>query len=552
MTTTFVTSFINIDNGYKTMSWRFEKFIELVKSGINLCVYVDSTVIDTLINMTKSYNNVKFMKTVSLQETKTFQICENYNLILPLTDNVSKDTYSYMTIINSKIEFVNDAILNNPWNSKVFAWIDFSITHVLSDINYAYNTLNELSHLSIQSKLLAIPGCYNYDSDINSKLINEIYWRFCGGFFIGDKESLLEMYHVQFKYLPIFLDQYKTMVWEVNYWAWLEANTEWKPYWFKADHNNSIIVLPRHLINPSLFNQSTITIYDYPNINVGDDFYKPGSASYINYKGKHLLNTRYINYSLKDKQFIFHHPDRLIISKNVFSVLNDKFIPLDYQEIKDPPTNNPLGRWNGIEDIRLYEFQDKIHFVATSLSHSTENRNLIVTGLYDTEILELTHCRMIEPPHCSTCEKNWTPIIQKNNGIESEFFVYKWFPMEIGQIVNDKLEIIIIHETPNTFRNFRGSTVFNKWGEYLIGVVHFCEEEYLNRKYFHVLVMLDIKTMLPLKYSNPFYFGLEAGIEFCIGFSIKDLKYHFWISQLDNNPQQISVPIKAIPFFNVL
>jgi hypothetical protein len=419
-------------------------------------------------------------------------------------------------------------------------------------LNNAYDTLKELSHLNITTNFLAIPGCVDTDTTENSRLIKEIYWRFCGGFFIGDKMSLLEMYDIQFKYLPIFFDQYKTMVWEVNYWAWLEANTEWKPFWFKADHNDSIIVLPRQLLYTSLFHQSTITIYDYPIINEGKDFYQPGSASYINYKGNHLLNTRYINYSIKDRNLIFHNPEHFIISKNVLSVLNDKFIPLNYQEIKDPPTNNPLYMWNGLEDIRLYEFQNKIHFVATSMSHSTENRNLIVTGLYDSENLELTHSRMIEPPHYSTCEKNWTPIIQKNDGIETEYFVYKWFPMEIGQIVDDKLQIVITHETPYVFRNFRGSTIFNKWGEYLIGVVHFSEREFIDRKYFHVLVMLDIKTMLPLKYSNPFYFGLEANIEFCIGFSIKDFKYHFWISQLDNNPQHISLPIKAIPFSNVL
>jgi hypothetical protein len=551
MTTTFVTSFINIDNGkVKSLSWRLEKFMELVKSGINLCVYVDTTVLDTLIDMTKSYNNVKIMKQVSLEKTKTFQICENYDLTLPYTDNVDKDTFSYMILINAKIEFVYDAILNNPWNSEVFAWIDFSITHVFSDINNAYNTLKELSYLKI-TNILAIPGCVNLDIGNNSKFIQEIHWRFCGGFFIGDKQSLLEMYNVQFKYLPTFFEQYKTMVWEVNYWAWLEANTEWKPYWYQADHNNSIIVLPRQLLYTSLFHQSIITTYDYPIIN--NDQYKPGSASYIYFKGNHFLNTRYINYSVIDKKFIHHHENCTIISKNVLSMLNDDFIPLNYQEMKDPPTNNPLFPWNGLEDIRLYEFQNQIHYVATSMSHSTENRNLIVTGIYNTENLELTHCHMIEPPHYSTCEKNWTPIIQKNNdGIETEYFIYKWFPMEIGQIVDNKLQIVITHETPSIFRNYRGSTIFNKWGEFLIGVVHFSEGEFLDRKYYHVLVMLDINTMLPLKYSNPFFFGLEANIEFCIGFSIKDFKYLFWISQLDNNPQQISIPMKEIPFSNVL
>jgi len=65
--------------------------------------------------------------------------------------------------------------------------------------------------------------------------------------------------------------------------------------------------------------------------------------------------------------------------------------------------------------------------------------------------------------------------------------------------------------------------------------------------------MLDKKTMRPLKYSNIFHFGIETGIEFCIGFSIIDLKYQFWISQLDSNPLNVSVSMSDLPFlFDVI
>ena len=60
-------------------------------------------------------------------------------------------------------------------------------------------------------------------------------------------------------------------------------------------------------------------------------------------------------------------------------------------------------------------------------------------------------------------------------------------------------------------------------------VVHFSEKEFLERHYFHTLIMLDRITMKPLKYSEPFYFNNRPGIEFCIGFTIVDLTYQFLI-----------------------
>ena len=59
------------------------------------------------------------------------------------------------------------------------------------------------------------------------------------------------------------------------------------------------------------------------------------------------------------------------------------------------------------------------------------------------------------------------------------------------------------------------------------------------------MVILDKETYAPLKYSRPFYFK-NIGIEFCIGFSINENKYWFWISQLDRDPMLVSIDIDKI------
>lgn len=549
--TTFVTSFINIDNDKdKKIEWRYEKFIEIAKSGIQICVYVDKLMLEQFKNI-DLYPNVKIMNEVSLEETLSYQTCHDKDLGFPMFKDLNKDTFGYMILMHSKIEFMYDAILKNPFNSSIFAWIDFSIAHVFYNMNQSIDTLKRLGELKTERKFLAIPGCVEPLSPNDCHiLIQQIYWRFCGGFFIGDRDSIIEFYHLSRTFLPIFIEHYKTLVWEVNFWSWLETNSHWKPIWYKADHNDSIIQLPEEFYSTSLSNISIKQIYPYPSLNQDsiEGQYVPGSASYLKFKDKHMLNTRYVNYTIENNTFNIHHKNGYSMTKNVLSILDDNLIPIHYQDIQDPPTSNGLMMWNGLEDVRLYEYMNEIHFVATSMSHSTHGRNLIVTGKYDGNTM--VDCHMIEPPNDSCCEKNWTPIIQTINGIENEYFIYKWFPMEIGRINADKkLEIEITHEINSPiFSKFRGSTIFSELDDVLIGVVHYSEGEFLDRKYFHVLVMLDSKTLKPIKYSQSFYFGCDIGIEFCIGFAIINSRYQFWISTLDTNPSHLSVNIDDIPF----
>ena len=545
----------------------------MVKTGIQLCVYVDESMIDIMKEIAQYANNVKVMHTVILSELETYKICETIDVLqLPYTDNSEKDTISYLLLINSKIEFMKDALLKNVWKSDLFAWIDFSIYHVFKDISLCNELLLKIQSFSnpSQSSFLFIPGCLDKLSlNDSSILVNRIYWRFCGGFFFGNKESILELYDYQMKYLPIFLNKYNTLVWEVNFWAWLEINTEWKPFWYKADHNDSIIQLPCQLIAFSLSKNvfcKSIS-YSYPLLEdkKENDSYIPGSASYLKYNGKHLLNTRYINYIIHPKQkdkeaiFTFQHPNKHIITKNVFSILNENTLqPLFYQEIKDPIKEQnheneiySLLMFNGIEDIRLYQYQNEIYFIGTTLNYSSQGKNSIMKGKYDVTTFQLINTFIIDSPYNLQCEKNWTPIIQIIQGIETEYFIYKWFPIEIGRILNNKLQIEITHEINDSFfKKIRGSTTFTLWGEFLVGVVHFSEDECLERKYFHVLIMLDVITMKPVKNSDPFYFGKEPGIEFCIGFTILNLQYHFWTSRLDHNPKLFTIPLKNIPFTN--
>ena len=589
----FVTAFFNIYNDDKTkLLWRCEKFREIAKTGISLCVYVDNTGLELLNDYITIFPNIKIMRVLSLEETWISKLCNQYpGLHLPKHRNETKDTLEYIILMNSKIEFLQDTIEKNPWQSTHFAWIDFNISHVFTNIqastNYLKNTFGS-SHTPLSGvplhHFLAIPGCWKplqTNSDM-SNILDNINWRFCGGFLIGDRLSIIHMQRLYQEFFPIFLNKYQTIVWEVNFWAWLELRAVvWNPNWFIADHNDSIIVIPTDYtaVNISNLRTTHTIVYDYPNnlftrhllgANVVNESFLPGSASFIHHKGQNILNTRFVNYHLDDfGNYIFHHPDNKIITQNVLSILDERMTPtpdrieihlepINYTIMSNPSENEFPSKscnFHGFEDIRLFEHDDVIKFIATSINYSPYNYNSMVIGTFDIEQHKLCNCQVIKSPRESLCEKNWTPIPYDthNRTNKKMYFIYKWSPMEIGFIDKNthKLNIVKTHSiSSHLFSKFRGSTTFirEKYNniDVFIGVVHFSENN-APRHYFHTLVMLDAITLKPIRYTKSFYFT-KIGIEFCIGFIIRNNKYHFWISQNDRDPMKISLDISKLPF----
>lgn len=272
--TTFVTCFLNISSDDKSsIDWRIDKFMEIANIGINLHVYVDSIILEKICEKICNHPNVKITKISSIHDLFSFRVCSNIDeLKIPETDNITKDTKEFMMIMNSKIEFVNNAIQENVFKTDFFAWIDFSISKNFSTKDY-FSVLNEINNIKYCGKFLVISGCKSALSnksnfnDINEAIPNElksIFWRFCGGFFLGDKDSLLDFYEKYTEFFPKFVSKYKTIVWEVNFWAWLECNSNWSPTWYKGDHNDTIIEIPSKFLAKSINSKTNILIYDYP------------------------------------------------------------------------------------------------------------------------------------------------------------------------------------------------------------------------------------------------------------------------------------------------
>jgi hypothetical protein len=375
------------------------------------------------------------------------------------------------------------------------------------------------------------------------------YWRFCGGFFLADKESFLEFHDLFFDKYPDFLRQHKRLIWEVNYWAWLEHECGWSPNWYAADHNDSIINIPLEFCTKRLLDGGAVTVtYPYPPFYENENEFLSSSPSYIYYQGQHILNTRFVNYSFTPEgRYAIRDPNKILHTKNIRCYLDDhSFQPICYGLMLDETVELPsVDRFShGLEDMRLFEHNGQLHFIASNVNYSPSGKIRMIMGEYDHQHLSYKNCHILQPPNDTWCEKNWVPIQIENT--DDVHFIYSWSPFCIGRLDSDhKLYIILEHpiNSPH-FNKVRGSSIFVREAYNWIGVVHFSEEG-CPRKYYHMLVCLDPVTMTPTACSDPFCFQ-HYGVEFCIGFTIKDHQYVFWVSKKDNDATMISVDRSTI------
>jgi hypothetical protein len=189
----------------------------------------------------------------------------------------------------------------------------------------------------------------------------------------------------------------------------------------------------------------------------------------------------------------------------------------------------------GLEDVRLFYQNDKICYTSVTSEYSYCDKIRIVNGEYNINNKKFENNVCMIPPTETDCEKNWVIIENK--------IIYKWHPLEIGILVDNKLEIIHTTETPRFFNKYRGSTNAFEYNNEFWFVTH----GIMNcspRKYFHQIVVLDNNYEV-VKYTVPFYFDKFA-IEYCIGFIIINDEVIMTASRNDSNPIIVKIKLNNL------
>jgi len=528
---TYVSCFVNINckEPHKTHNWRMDNFRQIANTGVPIILYVDAEIKEAF-DWSK-YSNV-VLRDVDYPQSWTYKVCSLYKDNLPASRNMVKDSFLFLCLMNMKIEFVANAVNENPFDTQHFAWIDFNLSHIFKRKAATCDYMKFLTTCKWRPRFIASPGCWEKGQGMES-IVDNINWRFCGGFMIGDGQSFLDLFDLYLEHFTIFMHRHRSITWEVNFWAWLEVNAGWEIVWFKADHDDSIVRIPSHLFSRCIADETGQVTVRYP-FPEKPGFY-PSSSSYIFFDGQHILNVRYVNYKLDEYgRYYINHPNGHLETLNLRCYLTD-----DFKEIREEPEfmwEGMIGlreydkSITGLEDVRLFVSENRLKYIATNKSYHVMRKIRMITGDYSASMAMFENGCVLEPPTDTYCEKNWIPI-------SNDRFIYRWAPFEIGELEGDTLKIVKSVPTEQLI-TIRGSTP-PQWSEkdqchYC--VVHYCEHVHGAKTlaYYHMMVKLD-KEFIPFEWSNVFHFN-RVGIQYCIGFTILDEGFAFWFSEHDGNP----------------
>jgi len=216
MSVTFVTAFRPVRSGLDSYIEKFDKYASL---NIPIVLFLDKDCV-----LPKEYPNVKV-----IQSTLDIDWIPN-DVELPKQRNDTKDSREYLILMLHKMKYMNDALAH--CETPYLAWIDFGISHIIRNPEITFKKLIELQSFSDPLTTILSPGCWGR----NDKFVKDtVYWRFCGGFFLGPRH----MFPIAYERQTLLVKQHlPALTWEVNYWAVMEDMFTW----YSADHDDSMIM----------------------------------------------------------------------------------------------------------------------------------------------------------------------------------------------------------------------------------------------------------------------------------------------------------------------
>jgi hypothetical protein len=228
---TYVSAFYNIYDGLKDIY--LDYFTKFLEQGFPTILFLDKNLTDWLDRLS-SYSNLTILSQHTFQDLPLAKLFAESDTKLPESRNLTKDTYGYLILMNSKIQFVYDAI--QVAKTDNLAWIDFGMMKLIKNPMAVFS---KLSSVTIPEDRILMPGC-TPQSKVN---YNNVHWRFCGSLFFGNKATIARFHNLNNTYLESLKSQ-KILTWEVNVWALIEHTDPTIYKWYKGDHNDEIVNFP--------------------------------------------------------------------------------------------------------------------------------------------------------------------------------------------------------------------------------------------------------------------------------------------------------------------
>jgi len=221
----------------RSVEVRVRHFKQLASSGIPLVLFLSRSYASHDLS---AFFNVR-IEWFEFEDLPLWKRLIGSTVRLPPQRTPHHDTPHFLILMNSKVDLLLTAM--NHVAASHYAWIDFNVTHVVKKgLGPFLNRLQLLANSRLRTPALFFPGCWDKGVGRGNEF-EKIMWRFCGGFFLGDRASLEQFGTlIREKGVPAMLE--KGLTWEVNLWAYLENTEAFSPRWYKADHDASLVAVP--------------------------------------------------------------------------------------------------------------------------------------------------------------------------------------------------------------------------------------------------------------------------------------------------------------------
>ena len=246
----------------------------------------------------------------------------------------------------------------------------------------------------------------------------------------------------------------------------------------------------------SLDNKKTFEIAGLENQKFDHTKFVSSTPSVIKYKSGYVCNIRYVNYhyDVVHKHGWHAYPLASTINERVefdseFRVKSRKFL-----DIPDKITT-----WTGIEDIRLYEYDNEILFYSNTSPPSRK----VGHGKYESDKISSYK----ELNNIQQCDKNWVYL-------PPDAVVYSFYPLILGKVVNKNFHEFSV-EIVESLSGCRGGSNGVVIGDEIWFVAHLVDKLSTTRRvYAHKMVALERRTYKVKWVTKPFKLS-DHRIEFC-------------------------------------
>ena len=311
-------------------------------------------------------------------------------------------------------------------------------------------------------------------------------------------------------------------------------------YKFNVNNNLSVIKLNKSTVissyseyrdeyikKPYSFMYYTCDVYNYPIlesiliVNFTRTMEKNGTIFYtstpsiLKTNEGFIMNQRWVNY-LYDTNGRKKYIPKQWVTINSVLYLDDSLKQIGDEIFLEEHEDNLARKAIGLEDIRLFSFDKNTYFIGNKMGK-------IHYGIYDNPLFTIN----VPSKHV---EKNWS-FVQFNDELH---VVHSWYPLKIGKLDNNKLQIIkTTDDMPLFFENARGGTPGIKYHDEIWFILHKSMNNNMKvYNYQHFFAVFD-NNMRLLRYSQSFKFKGEK-VEYCTGMVIVDDILNISFSALDS------------------